>query len=351
MVFLAMLLAAKPSLTVVVRGAPAEVVSAALSSRADVELRVVPPPNVTGLSAALSADERIAAARKAYVDADFNKCLGQVSDDAAVYTALEQRDRTGAARLLLWRIACEFGSGRKAASLQHARDLAAMRLDVPADVAQVSPEVEAVISSSLRHAAQDPAMTLDVSSNGEAAVELDGRPAGCSTPCMLDVLQGSHVVRVSEEGKEPAAKTVQVTGKASAAFTLRPAGPELAAAQWTARYANAADADSARSATLLSTALRASRLVMLTVETAGRQQALLSVDGNVTARAERNGALTSELPGLMDDLLVRGQLIEPQVPVYKRPLFWIALVAGVAAVAAGTTALVVTAKREAMVSF
>jgi hypothetical protein len=168
---------------------------------------------------------------------------------------------------------------------------------------------------------------------------------------MLEVLEGSHVVRVSEEGKEPASKTVQVAGKTSAVFTLRPAAPELAAAQWTTRYANAADADSARSATLLSTALRASRLVLLTVETAGRQQALLSVDGNVTARAERLGPLASELPGLLDDLLVRGQLIEPQVPVYKRPLFWIALVAGVAAVAVGSTALVVTARREASVSF
>ncbi|MBL8951654.1 MAG: hypothetical protein JNK82_12810, partial [Myxococcaceae bacterium] len=63
------------------------------------------------------------------------------------------------------------------------------------------------------------------------------------------------------------------------------------------------------------------------------------VDGAVTARGERPAG---ELDGLMEDLLVRGKVIEPQVPLYKRPLFWVAIATGVIAAAAGTTVFFVT---------
>jgi hypothetical protein len=358
--FLAVLLAAatsvaKPSLTVVVRGAPPQTVSAALASRADeVELRVEPAPNAPSAPAPHQSlpEERIAAARKAYVSADFSHCLEQVDDDAVVYDALAEQQRAMAALVLLWRAACEVGANRLPAAQRAALELAVLHLEVPPEVGQVSPEVEAVLAKAQKQAAQLAPARLEVTASGDAAVELDGRPAGCTTPCTLDVLEGSHVVRVTEEGKEPAMRPVRVEGKkATAAFELQPAAPELAAAQWTARYAQSADFDGPRSAKLLSTALRTSRLVMLTVEEgrSGRQQALLAVDGAVTARAERNGALASELPGLLDDLLVRGQLVEA-TPLYKRPLFWIAVV-GAAVIAGTVTALVATKRMVGEVHF
>src|SRR5947208_2314317 len=127
----------KPSLTVVVRGAPAEAVSTALSTRADVELRVTPPPNAPSAPVhAAVPEERIAAASNAYVNADFGKCLTQVDDDAAVVDALAQLDRGTAARALLWRIACDVGANRKPAAVAAAHQLVGMRLEVPAEVGQ-----------------------------------------------------------------------------------------------------------------------------------------------------------------------------------------------------------------------
>lgn len=345
----------KPALTVVVRGASPETVSAALASKADeVELRVEAPPNAPSAPAPHLAqpEERIAAARKAYVSADFARCLEQVDDDAAVVDALAAHQREMAARVLLWRTACEVGANHLPGAQRAALELATLRLEVPPEVGQVSPEVEAVLAKAQKQASQLTPARLEVTAAGDATVELDGRPAGCTTPCTLEVLEGPHVVRVTEEGKESAMRPVRVEGKtATAAFELQPAAPELAAAQWTARYAQSADFDGPRSAKLLSTALRASRLVMLTVEEgrSGRQQALLAVDGAVTARAERLGALTSELPGLLDDLLVRGQIVE-STPLYKRPLFWIAVV-GAAVIAGGVTALVVTRRTVGVVQF
>ncbi len=92
---------------------------------------------------------------------------------------------------------------------------------------------------------------------------------------------------------------------------------------------------------LLTTALRASRLVMVTAEegAGGMLQGVLAVDGSVTARAQRPAG---ELGGLMEDLLVRGKIFEERVPLYKRPLLWIAIAAGVVAVGASVTAVLLT---------
>jgi hypothetical protein len=120
---------------------------------------------------------------------------------------------------------------------------------------------------------------------------------------------------------------------------VRPAPPELAARQWHERYAGAADTDSDPSLELLARALRIPRLVLMTGDPVAadrphRLRGALAVDGLVVARAERRGAPAGEAPGLLRDLLVRGQLLEPAPPWYRRKSFWIP--AGAAAAAAAT---------------
>jgi hypothetical protein len=349
--------APRPSLTVVVRGpASQEVAQHVPPALPQLEVRFAPPPNAPAApgSAPAVPEERIAAARKAYVSADFSKCLDQVDDDAAFFAALDQRGRTTAARVLLWRTACHVGAGRTDQARRAASQLAVLQLDVPPEVGQVSPEVEAVIAQELKRASQLRPTRLAVEADAEASVELDGRPAGCTTPCTLDVLEGSHVLHLTAEGRESATRVVRAeTPSSKASFALTPAPPELAAAQWSSRYAQAADVDGARSMQLLATAVRASRLVLLDLEAGaqGRQQAVLAVDGTIAARAERVGSVSSEVAGLVQDLLVRGQLIEAEVPLYKRPLLWVAVVGVAAAIAAGTVAAVVSRHITATVSF
>ena len=340
---------AKPSVTVVVSKGHAPSADELSAAAKDVELRLAELPNAPQPHPAVPAlpEERVAAARAAYVNADFNTCLQEVSDEAALTVALGNAERSTAARMLLWQVACNVGSGKREPGRRAASQLAVLKLEVPAEVGTVSPEVEDVIARARKEAEAARPLPLEVTGTADAAIELDGRPSGCTVPCTLDVLEGTHVLRLAADGHEPVVRTLRVEApRAQVSIELPAAAPELAAAQWSARYRLAPDADGDRSVRLLSTALRSSRLVLLAIdETApGKLDAVLAVDGAIAARAERIGTAGAQLAGLMQDLLVRGQIVTPSTPIYKRVLFWVAI-AGAAAVAAGITAAVITTRK------
>jgi PEGA domain len=295
-----------------------------------------PPPSeppARDLSATL------AAARRAYIDAEFRVCIERIAADALPFELAQEGDRQAAARVLFWRIACRVGAGSAADARPDARALATLALDVPADVDAVSPEVEALIAEARREIAGRPRASLRVEASAGASVSVDGRAPACVTPCTVDLPPGDHVVRVEAPGFVPTGRRVRLEPSGGTArFTLLDAPPELAARQWSIRYARGESLDSAASVTLLARAVRARRLALLTWET-GRLRGALVVDGGIAARAERHGQDASALaPTLLRDLLVRGQLVEPAPSLVERPLFWVA-VGGAVVVAAGVTAL------------
>lgn len=347
---------AKPQVTVVVRGGKPPTPEQLKATSVPIDLRLADLPNagVPQLAPDASAQEQIAAARKSYINADFSKCLEQVADDAAMTRALADGDRTSAGRVLLWRVACNVGAGKLEVAKRSATQLAVFALPVPVEVGSVSPEVEAVIAKAYQEAATAQTLPLAITSNETGAdVQLDGRSTGCTTPCTLDVLEGSHVIRLAADGSNPAHRLVRAEKpKAAVAIELSAASPVLAAQQWTQRYAQSAEAEGSRSVKLLATALRSTRMVLLTVEEgpAPRTKALLALGGLVAARAEREGPLDKELDGLMTDLLTRGNVLEPSPALYKRPLFWVAVVVA-AGLAAGATTLFFTRKVVTGVSF
>jgi len=332
-----------PQVTLVVRGSAPPTPEQLGKVELPIDLRVAAAPNagLTLPAPDATAQEQISAARKSYINADFNKCLEQVADDSAMTKALAEADRTSAARVLLWRVACNVGAGKLEVARRSANQLAVFGLPVPAEVGSVSPEVEAVIAKGYQDASLAKPLPLVITSSEDGAeVQLDGRTTGCTTPCTLDVLEGSHVIRLTADGSTAAHKLVRAEPpKAEVKVELSAASPTLAAQQWTHRYAQSAEVEGSRSVRLLATALRTSRLVLLTVEDgpSPRTKALLAVDGRVTARTEREGALSTELNGLLTDLLTRGNILEPTPPLYKRPLFWVAIVLAAGA-AAGITA-------------
>jgi hypothetical protein len=90
---------------------------------------------------------------------------------------------------------------------------------------------------------------------------------------------------------------------------------------------------------LLSVALRAARLIVVgPAELPGVTRGALAVDGVVQARGERD-----DVQELVRDLLVRGKVVEPSVPLWKRWPFWVAV--GAAAIATGVTTGVLLANR------
>ncbi len=296
-----------PAVTVVVQGPGSAETQRTLSAASlPVELRLTDAPtaNALPINARGEWPTRLAAARKAYVSANFTECLRQLESDSA------------AAELL--------ASGER---LLAAEAMASFQLTVSEDIGSTTPDVEALLARAFTQVG--------------ATVELDGRPGGCITPCGMDLLAGGHVVRLSADGSTPSWRVIS-TQDAVAAFTLEPASPELAATQWQRRTAQGAALDSEGSVRLLSTSLRAPRLLVVSSDPAAPKtlRGALAVDGVLKARAEREG----DAEGLVRDLLVRGQVIEEAPPLYKRWPFWLAV--GAAAVAAGVTTAVVVGNRQ-----
>lgn len=351
MFFLALSLvlnAGEPSVTVVVDGPRAEDTKKSLQAVSlPVQLKLTDAPAASvGASATPSPwPTKLAAARKAYVSAGFAECLKQLEGDAAAAELLSSGERLLAARLLAWRTACHTGANQPQPARAAAEALAAFQLALPEDVGSMTPDVEALLARTISSVSATPMRKVRVESTPSgASVEVDGRPAACTTPCTVDVLAGAHVVRLSVDGYTPAWKLV--AEEAPPAFTLEAASPELAATQWRARLQHGDAFDSEASVKLLSSALRAPRMAVVTSEAAAPKtlRGALTIDGVLTTRAEREG----DAEGLMRDLLVRGKVVEEAPPLYQRWPFWLAV--GVAAVAAGTTTAIVVGTRQTVTS-
>lgn len=330
-----------PAVTVVVQGPGAAETKSALSkAQLPVELRLADAPTAVAAVAAPSDwPTKLAAARKAYVSANFADCLSQLESDSAPVELLAAGERVLTARLLTWRAACHLGAKQPEPARAAAEALATYQLTIPEDVGSTTPDVEALLARAFTQVGARTLAKVSITSTPEgAAVELDGRPGACITPCTMELLAGGHVVRLSADGYSPAWRAIS----ADASFTLAPASPELAAAQWNQRNARGEALDSEASVKLLSTSLRAPRLMVVT--SGGTLRGALAVDGVLEARAERE----RDAEGLARDLLVRGKVIEEAAPIYKRWPFWVAV--GAAAVAAGVTTAVVVGNREVMTS-
>ncbi|MDP2269697.1 MAG: PEGA domain-containing protein [Archangium sp.] len=336
-----------PAVTVVVQGPGAAEAKSVLSAATlPVELRLTDAPSAPAVVNTPSHwPARLSAARKAYVSANFTECLRQLEGDTAPAELLATGERLLASRLLTWRTACHLASQQPEPARVAAEAMASFQLTQPEDVGSTTPDVEALLARAFSQVGEREVKRMTFSSVPEgAAVELDGRPGGCNTPCGMELLAGRHVVRLSADGFSPSWRVIS-SEEGAAAFSLEAAAPELAAMQWRRRTSQGEALDSEGSMRLLSTSLRAPRLLVVAAEPAAPKtlRGALTVDGVLKARAEREG----DPEGLVRDLLVRGQVIEEAPPLYKRWPFWLAV--GVAAVAAGTTTAILVSTKQTIV--
>ncbi len=316
-----------------------------------VEVRVVTLPEATSVALTLpdpGLAQALSEARTSYVEADFEACLTRLPEDAALTSLFAREERTTLARVLMYRAACQAGRGAQEEAARAALDLARFGLEVPPDVGAVTPDVERMLTDALRSQRAAPRATLRVQSQQpRLSVLVDGRALGCLTPCSVDLTVGDHIVAVSADGITPQAQRVTLSKAGSSVMLVTAtATPELALAQWRARYGAGVGLDSAGSLALLAQAVRAPRLVLISTEPAGA--ALLNLrgaygqDGAIVARTGSERVALSDAPDesvrLLEDLLVRGKTLEPARPLWKSPWFW-ASVGVVAAGAVTTTAL------------
>jgi hypothetical protein len=342
-----------PTVTILVMGAPEArpEVQSLLDQRRPglpVALRLAVPPSQSAENGEdgglLELERRLQEARRHYIDAEFSACIQSLGDEGVLTQTLGAGQRQLAARLLLWRVACHVGMGQEDAARRVAEEVGVLRLEIPADVGVLPPEVGRMMVRGAQAGMARARTTLRVTSDfGPARIALDGRPAVCIAPCSLEALEGQHVLGVDAEGRQPAVQVIAARGsELEVAFTTLPAPPELAASQWTAHYAGSSAAlDSAGSLRLLSLALRAPRLVLLTAEAEQegyRLRGTFALEGRVAARTERGTQpknLQETTEGVLRDLLIQGHVMEPAPALYQRRDFWIAV--GVAAVVAGAS--------------
>ncbi|HEY1586242.1 MAG TPA: PEGA domain-containing protein [Polyangia bacterium] len=326
-----------PRVTLIVVGAEAARVEAAMAQSRDlpVELAIGHLPQATAPKTDGSLP--LSSARQKYVNGDFAGCLQSLSADALVPELLAAGRRELAARVLFWRVACRVGSGALPAATDEAREFAALGLEVPADAAEATPEVESLLGRATKEAAAAHKLTLAVDAPPlRAGLSLDGRSGACVTPCALEVLPGEHLIALDADGYLPLARQVSVHESTQVKLNATPAPPEVAAAQWSARYGGSTWLYSEPSTRLLARAVAARRLVLVNVEGTGelRLRGTLATDGTVRAQAERTaraGSLDAESRRLLRDLLVSGKVFEPAKPIYKRAAFWVPLALAVSA--------------------
>jgi hypothetical protein len=282
----------------------------------------------------------IAIARKAYVEADFPACRRALDPIDAL--ALLDGQRTIAARVLMWRVACHVGEGDRDGARRDATAIAVAGLALPPEISGVTPDVEAVIAEAASRVAKARTASLRVVANPAGArLSIDGSADTCITPCTVTLAAGAHRIGVAADGFTTTRRRVQLPDERSLAIELVEAAPPAIAAQLQLRIARGAAVDDPATLALAARAVRARQIVVLAATDGppARLIGALYADGRVTARGERMGTLS---PGAATDLardLVADGRVAPAQPLWRRPRFWI-IVGGVAALATSITAYV-----------
>jgi hypothetical protein len=326
-----------PRVSVIVVGTEAARVEAAMIASRDLPVELVVEHLPRAPAPATDRASLLPAARQRYVNGDFAGCLQSLDGDGLMPELLAAGRRELLARVLFWRVACRVGSGALAAATVEAQQFAALGLEVPPDAAEATPEVELLVGRALKEAGGQRKLTLEVDAPPlRAGISLDGRSGACVTPCALEVLPGEHLIALDAEGYLPVTRLVTVKERKQVKLEATPAPPEVAAAQWSARYGGSPWLYSEPSTRLLARAIAARRLVLINAEGSGelRLRGTLATDGAVRAQAERTARsanLDAESRRLLRDLLVSGNVFEPAKPIYKRAAFWVPLALAVSA--------------------
>jgi hypothetical protein len=292
-------------------------------------------------------EPRLVSARKAYVAADFEACARALDGPSIPYDLVGAGRRELAARLLFWKTACLVGAGAKPDAAREALRFATLGLIAPMEVDQASPEVEVELTRAAKAVGAGARTKLDIRSDAmRAEIAIDGVLGLCTAPCSVEVAAGDHVLVAVADGFRPERVVVSAQGTQQATLIkVQPASPELAAEQWAHRYSGSVAIDTSSSLKLLSQAIRARRVLLLSIDDGPKVEvarASLIIDGNIVARGERTARASTSVSmagDLMRDLLIQGRLLEPPPPIWKRPAFWITVGLS-AATAAITTAAI-----------
>jgi hypothetical protein len=309
-------------IAVLVDGDPAAL--ATLPSVDGLELRRITAPASAAPPDGTVAE--LAQARAAYAGGDPDTCRAAVAKLDLVQL-LARRERLAVARALVLDAACAWAGADKTAARATAARLATFGLELPE--ISISPDVERALGDAVVTVGRAKRVALAIDGVVGGRVILDGRDAGCTLPCSVDVAPGDHVVAVETDGYEPAAQLVRVDAARALKIDQQPASPPLAAAQWQARVGRGFPAVDVVGAALIGRFAGEARVAWLHADRT--LDGALVVDGKTVARAQRDAGQSGPL---LRELAYEGRVL-PRPTVWQKPTTWIWISAAVLAVAGG----------------
>ncbi len=303
---------------------PAAVGELAPRAVAGLELRTVelpaPPAPPTDVSAPV-----LTRARAAYAGGDFDACRSELAKVDVVHLLVAQ-NRALASRAITLEAACAWGALAKADAKTAAARIASFGLELPESA--VAPDVEQLIGTAVAAAGKEPRHQLAIQGETGARLAIDGRPAGCTLPCTLDVSGGDHVLAVDADGFMPTSRLVRTPETTKVTLAQQPASAQLAAQQWRARIGRGLPGTDTVGVALIAKLAGDQRIAVL--RGGGRLEGSIIVDGALRAQAVRD---RGQGPALVRELAYDGGVLQ-RPAVWQRPWFWIA-VSGAAVVVAG----------------
>ncbi len=309
---------------VLIEADPAAVGELAPRSVAGLELRTIELPAPPAAPIDVTAPI-VTRARAAYASGDFDACRSELAK-VNVVQLLVAENRALASRAITLEAACAWGALAKADARTAAARLASLGLELPTTA--VAPDVEQLIGTAVATAGKESRHQLTIQGETGARLAIDGRPAGCTLPCTLDVSSGDHVLAVDADGFMPASRLVRTPDTTQVTLAQQPASAQLAAQQWRARIGRGLPGTDSVGVSLIAKLAGEQRIAVLRGGT--RLEGSLVVDGVLRAQAVRD---RGQGPTLVRELAYDGSVLQ-RPAVWQRPWFWIAM-SGAAVVIAG----------------
>lgn len=312
------------SVAILVEADPTAVGELAPHAVAGLELRTVELPAPPAVPTDVSAPV-ITRARAAYASGDLDACRSELAKVDVVHL-LAAANRALASRAITLEAACAWGALAKTDAKTAAARIASFGLELPESA--VAPDVEQLIGTAVADAGKAPRHQLAVQGETGARLSIDGRSAGCTLPCTLDVAGGDHVLAVEADGFMPAFRLVRTPETTQVNIAQQPASAQLAAQQWRARLGRGLPGTDAVGVALIAKLAGDQRIAVLRGGT--QLEGAIIVDGALRAQAVRD---RGQGPALVRELAYDGGVLQ-RPTVWQRPWFWIA-VSGAAVAVAG----------------
>ncbi len=287
-------------------------------------------------------DEAVAALRSFYLEADFLRCLSQLSDRRLDRTALVAEGHLeAAAAVFVFGGACALGAEDADLATSLFDELAALELPASQALEVVSPDVQQLAETRRQALARRRRVHMRlVSSPAGATLEVDGVRKCSATPCEVSLPPGEHVLVVEALGHVPRMERRALEGGDEVVeLALDPAPSGVARNQLADALYRDVSPDDALFIRAASRALGA-RLVVAVFERDHQEHAAIYDRQNDRVVAE-SSVSAEEGPALAVRTVVNEWRGETESrPIYASPWFWVATL-GAAAVAAVIVGLIV----------